>query len=148
MTRPTADEYFLSMASVVASRATCARRHVGCILVSARRHVLATGYNGPPSRWPHCLDAPCPGANAPSGSGLDECEAIHAEQNALLQCRDVEAVVACYVTTAPCVTCTKLLLNTGCQAITYGVPYPQEGLARQLWERNGRVWSGPWHAAR
>jgi len=80
--RPTQDEYFLKMAELVSTRATCARRKVGCVLVNSRKHILATGYNGVASGMPHCIDEPCPGANYPSGEGLDKCEAIHAEQNA------------------------------------------------------------------
>jgi hypothetical protein len=40
----------------------------------------------------------------PSGTGLDVCEAIHAEQNALLQCKDVEQIDTAYVTAMPCMT--------------------------------------------
>lgn len=81
----------------------------------------------------------CSGAGLPSGQGLDKCEAIHAEQNALLQCKDVFEIDTCYVTVSPCVTCTKLLLNTACQRIVFLEEYPQKD-ARLLWEKNGRKW--------
>ena len=49
LTRPDADEYFLKIASVVAERSTCHRHHVGAVAVS-NKHILATGYNGAPSK--------------------------------------------------------------------------------------------------
>lgn len=151
--RPTRDQYFLAMAHLVATRATCFRRSVGCVLTNARGHVLSTGYNGRQAGAPHCnenvetcleygpsyrkdglLITPClrtgpsypyacAGATALSGDSLDACEAVHAEQNALLQCRDVWAIETCYTTTSPCVTCAKLLLNTACARIVYADPY-------------------------
>ena len=72
------------MAELVAERSTCRRRKVGCVLVDSNNHVVATGYNGVPTHFPHCLDEPCEGATAPSGESLEKCLAVHAEQNALL----------------------------------------------------------------
>lgn len=155
--RPTADRYFLDLARLVATRSTCLRRSVGCVLVSARRHVLATGYNGVAAGLPHCDDPltihhvngpdtveypnACRGARAPSGSELDACEAIHAEQNALLQCRDAFEIDACYATVSPCLTCVKFLLNTSCRRVVFAELYAaHHDQARELWERSGRTW--------
>ena len=90
--RPTWDVHFLSIAKTVAEMSTCFRRQVGCVLVDQHKVILATGFNGVPSKFEHCRDNPgheCPGANAPSGTNLDACQAILAEQNALLHCPDV-----------------------------------------------------------
>ena len=130
-------EYFSQLAELVSKRATCARRKVGCVLVNERGHIIATGYNGVPSGHNHCIDDPCPGAGFASGEGLDRCEAIHAEQNALLQCRNVQEIAFAYVTTQPCMTCTKLLLNTSCHTIVYNEPYVHQQAA-ELWIKNGR----------
>ena len=135
--RPTQDEYFMEIAKVVAKRSTCARRSVGCVLMDQRKHILATGYNGVAAGRPHCIDEPCPGACSESGTDLDLCEAIHAEQNALLQCPDVGGITVCYVTVFPCVHCTKLLLNTGCRKIVYAQEYPNKGL--RLWLDDDRL---------
>lgn len=147
--RPSRDDYFMALARVVGTRTTCLRRAVGCVLVDARGHVLATGYNGVATGQPHCnqedkfsdvgFPHACAGAWAKSGEQLDACEAIHAEQNALLQCRDVYAIEVCYCTTAPCMTCVKLLLNTTCAKIVFAEDYVQPQ-ARSLWEKNGRLW--------
>lgn len=160
MTRPTRDEWGLQLAQVTASRSTCLRRSVGCVLVDKRGHILATGYNGVAAGQKHCnepqdvnvvaylkamkaLPVPyphaCPGAQSPSGTNLDGCQAIHAEQNALLQCGKVREIDTCYTTTAPCMTCVKLLLNTSCQRIVFKEDYPHSE-ARVLWENAGRIW--------
>jgi len=81
----------------------------------------------------------CSGAEAPSGQSLDACQAIHAEQNALLQCRDVYAIDTAYVTASPCVTCCKLLLNTSCRRIVFKEAYPHNQ-SEGLWTGAGRVW--------
>lgn len=81
----------------------------------------------------------CPGADSPSGTNLDGCQAIHAEQNALLQCRDVHSIHTCYVTASPCITCVKLLLNTSCEKIVFVEEYPHKA-AQELWVQAGRVW--------
>lgn len=135
--RPNLDTYFMSMAVLVSSRATCPRRKVGAVLINNRGHVLATGYNGVASGLVHCIDVPCPGANSKSGEGLSKCQALHAEQNALLQCRDVYQIDTLYVTTSPCITCTKLLLNTSCKRIVFLSEYSHND-ASELWTSTNR----------
>jgi dCMP deaminase len=82
----------------------------------------------------------CSGANSPSGSNLDGCQAIHAEQNAMLQCRDTQSIQVCYATTSPCMTCTKLLLNTSCEKIIFLEEYASShSAAKDLWQKSGRV---------
>lgn len=122
--RPERDEYFAEMTKLVAQRATCARRAVGCVLVNEQGHVLATGYNGVCKGAVHCIDKPCAGANMPSGQGLHMCEAIHAEQNALLQCRNITEVHTAYVTSSPCIQCVRLLVNTSVKRIVFLEEYP------------------------
>lgn len=122
--RPDTDEYFLRMAALVATRATCARRSVGCVLVDLHRHVLATGYNGVLSGQVHCIDRPCAGVGLPSGTGLNLCRAIHAEANALSQCHNIFAIHTAYVTASPCVQCMTQLLHTSVQNIVFRERYP------------------------
>lgn len=148
MSRITRDELYLQMAELLARRTTCLRRGVGCVLVDEDGYVLATGYNGVASGMPHCntvsiigkhLHA-CSAATAKSGTNLDGCEAIHAEQNAIMRVADIRRVHTCYVTVSPCMTCTKLLLGTGCERIKFRGEYPHAAAARELWTRAGRQW--------
>lgn len=151
--RPTKHEWAIGLATLTAERSTCCRRKVGCVLLNERGHVLSTGYNGVAAGLPHCnerkwreTEGPgewvfpnaCEGAKSESGTNLDACQAIHAEQNALLQCKNVYEIDTCVVTTAPCITCTKLLLNTSCSTILFVDEYANSG--GQLWLAAGRAW--------
>ena len=118
------DEYFLQMAELVAERSTCRRRKVGCVLVDSNNHVVATGYNGVPTHFPHCLDSPCEGASSPSGKDLDKCLAVHAEQNALLQLRSNDSLTA-YITVSPCITCAKMIANSKISRLVSRESYTQ-----------------------
>lgn len=172
MSRPSVDEWALELALVTALRGTCLRRQVGCVLLNNRNQVLSTGYNGRARGLVHCsqpsgfefiygdgIDVTkqltgqatdkrpvyghaCAGVGAASGTQLERCEAIHAEQNALLQAGDVEQIDTCYCTDEPCITCTKLLLQTSCRRVVYLRGYAGSGAA--LWEaavKGEWVWS-------
>lgn len=154
--RPSFEETAMETARAWAKRSTCLRRAVGCVLLDARGRVLATGYNGVAAGLPHCNEETgtfddgcsirlipqyahaCPGARAPSGTQLDACGAIHAEQNALIACTRPDDIAVAVATTAPCVHCAKMLLNTGCRRIVFAEDYPNSG--RELWEAAGREW--------
>lgn len=140
VTRPSLEAWGLGLAVLTSHRSTCARRQVGCVLLDQKGRVLATGYNGVPAGHSHCNDGyPCAGADAPSGTRLDECLAIHAEQNAILQCKAPDDVYYACCTTMPCPTCLKMLFNTGCQVLVVKDLYPgtaAEWLRR--WEQSGR----------
>ena len=131
--RPPHSVYFTVLALVASSRGSCARRKTGCVLVDEHNHVLSTGYNGPPAGWPNCTEQACGGVHHRSGEGLDECIAIHAEANALLQCADTNAIHTAYCTTEPCIHCAKLLANTGCRKVVYYEPYPHSSVSRNFW---------------
>lgn len=134
--RPSKHHTFMDIANVLAKRTTCVRRAVGCVLVNKQFQIIGTGYNGVAAGQVHCLSKPCAGANSKSGENLHQCEAVHAEQNALMQCSDVSKVYACYVTTSPCMHCMKMLLNTSCEMIFFDEMYDFEAL--NFWRKAGR----------
>lgn len=148
MPRPNTVDYFLQMARLVASRGTCYRRQVGCVLVDRDNRVIATGYNGVPSGEAHCNQVEangamlhlCPGAMSASGTNLQGCNANHAELNALVSCRNPEDIVRAYITTSPCRTCVGYLLNTPCVEVIFEELYPHPE-ARDKWIRAGRRWT-------
>jgi dCMP deaminase len=138
--RPPHDVWFMKIAEVVSTRSTCARRAVGAIIVDADNRILSTGYNGVPSGVRHCTEAPCAGAFAPSGQGLDLCQALHAEQNAIARLTDVRSAHTLYCTTSPCMMCTKLISATPIQRIVAAAAYPVSG--EKFWtEVLGRKWT-------
>jgi len=133
--RPTWDEYFLDIARLVATRSTCLRRQVGAVLVKDKR-ILATGYNGPPSGLPHCLDVGClrEKMGIPSGERHELCRGLHAEQNAILQAAfhgiSIKGATL-YCTHHPCIICSKMLINAGISQIVYLEGYP-DPLAKEM----------------
>jgi len=117
----------MQIARTVATRATCPRASVGCVLVREHR-ILTTGYNGAPRGVAHCTEAGCIIAN-------DHClRATHAEANAVVQGAlhgvSLEEAIA-YCTHQPCVNCSKLLISAGIARIVYETPYP-DPVASQL----------------
>lgn len=125
----------LEHAVLASKRGTCGRRQVGCALFDERGHLLSTGYNGPPSGVDHCITKACSGRHAAPGTGLELCEAVHAEANALIQCHDPFKIKYCYVTNSPCIHCVKLLLNTSCEIIVFNERYAHDTDAMRLWLR-------------
>lgn len=145
--RPSWDDYFMTIAQAVASRSTCRRRKVGAVLVRDKR-LLTTGYNGAPTGFGHCLDVGClrEEMGIPSGERQELCRGLHAEQNALVQAAlhgvSVKDSVL-YCTLEPCITCAKMLINAGVRAVIYQEEYP-DPLARRFFEEGGvdrRQWS-------
>lgn len=139
--RPSWDLYFSHLALTIASRGSCCRRRVGVILVDQDHNTLATGYNGKAAGLVNCLECPCEGAYLASGEGLSKCEAIHAEINALIRCRDTRDIHTAYVTCSPCVECVNALLGTGCRRIVFTEAYAHNEESKRRWlARPGREW--------
>jgi dCMP deaminase len=113
MTRPSWDEYFMSMAELASTRSTCDRLQAGAVLVKDKR-VLATGYNGSPSGLDHCDDV---------GHLMEEGHCIrtlHAEENTLLQCAKFGVMSegsTIYTVASPCYHCFKKLVAGGVKEI-------------------------------
>jgi len=128
--RPTIDEYFMEIASVVAKRSTCLRNQVGAVIVKDKR-ILSTGYNGAPRNLEHCLDIGCirQQKNIASGTRHELCRAVHAEQNAIIQAAlhgvSIEDATV-YCTHQPCILCAKMLINSRVEKIVFGTVYPDK----------------------
>lgn len=135
--RPTWDEYFLRMAQLAATRATCPRRRVGAILVRDQR-VLATGYNGSIGGAPHCDDVGC---LIVVRDGRESCErTVHAELNAIIQCARngvVAGGATMYCTDFPCVACAKAMVQAGVRRVVYLTEYPDPNSFEIL--QSGRI---------
>lgn len=129
--------YFMEVAKIVARRGNCFRRQVGAVLTNSHNEILSTGYNGVPRGMPHCTPETCPRTEKPSGAAMrDVCPAVHAEINALIQCRDIWAIQSLFTTDSPCLNCITVLLNTSCETIYYIRMY--DGRAITLWQNSGR----------
>jgi len=128
----------MDITHLVAKRSTCLRRQVGAVLVKDKK-ILATGYNGAPSRLEHCLDIGClrEKQSIPSGERHELCRGLHAEQNAIIQAayHGIEIRGATlYCTNHPCVICSKMLMNAGIDRIIYEQGYGDDLAAMMLAE--------------
>jgi dCMP deaminase len=138
--RPTADEYFLKIASVVAERSTCLRHHMGAVAVKDK-HILTTGYNGAPAGVKDCLELGClrNEKNIPSGQRTEICRAIHAEQNAIIQAA-VHGVslegCTIYCTHTPCVLCAKMMVNARVKRVVIFSKYADDSF-KELFKEAG-----------
>ena len=112
-------EYFMNIASEVATRSTCDRKHVGAVIVRDKT-ILSTGYNGSVRGLPHCDDV---------GHMMEDghCVAtIHAEANAIIQAAKNGVRVdgaEIYITASPCWNCFKIVANAGIKNVYYGEFY-------------------------
>ncbi len=134
MARISWDEYFMRLAINVASRGTCDRAYVGCLLVNSDNRIVSTGYNGSVSGNAQCDEV---------GHVMrdDHCIAtIHAEINTLIYCAREGIKVKgtrCYVTHYPCLNCTKALIQAGISKIYYANAYRVDEYASELLSING-----------
>ena len=135
MERLSWDDYFMEITRLVARRSTCLRRQVGAVIVRDKR-ILATGYNGAPRGLAHCSETGClrEEMGVPSGEKQELCRGLHAEQNAIIQAAlsgvSIESAQI-YSVTQPCVTCAKMIINSGIKRVVFEDSYP-DLLAEQM----------------
>lgn len=134
--RPSWDEYFMSIARVVAARSNCVKRRVGAIIAVDRR-IISTGYNGTPRGVRNCNEGGCPRCNSfvEGGTRLDECLCSHGEENAITQAAYHGVSVrggTLYTTFSPCLMCTKMIINAGLEEVAYNADYPLGDVALNL----------------
>lgn len=125
------EKTWLSVARCVQERSLCVRDKVGAVIIDVNNRIVATGYNGPPNGFNH-QERPCtkwcpraitsvaaylgtPGELNPS---YNDCPSLHAEANALMVCdrRDRECGTI-YLTSHPCMSCAKLIANSGLETL-------------------------------
>lgn len=141
-TRPSWDDYFLSLMDEVAKRATCDRGKSGCVIAKDRR-IVATGYVGAPPGFPHCdevghlikqvLDE--------DGTARQHCvRTIHAEQNAICQaarCGIALDGAELYCRMEPCRTCALLIVSVGIRRVVARKRYHAAQETRDMFELAG-----------
>lgn len=118
---------------LIASRSSCERLNVGCLLVSSgerKNRIIAAGYNGF-----------LPGAPHTSRIRDDHEQAtVHAEQNAVADAArrgaSVEGATA-YITHFPCINCAKILAASGIRAINYHFDYHNDPIVVEILKESG-----------
>ena len=122
--RPSWDEYFKQLVTITATRSSCERLNVGCILVNDNR-IIAQGYNGYISGCEHSMIIR-------DGHNI---ATIHAEQNTIVDC--AKRGVSCnnctaYITHFPCYNCMKIIAESGIKEIKYIEDYKNDSLVNNL----------------
>lgn len=141
--RPNWDEYFMRIAQVASLRSNCIKRKVAAIIVRDKR-VISTGYNGTPRGTKNCYEGGCPRCNnlADSGTQLEECLCSHGEENAITQAAYHGVSVkdaTLYSTFAPCLMCTKMIINAGIREVVYNLDYPLNETSFKLFQEAGVI---------
>ena len=113
------EEIIMWTAELVSRRSTCSRRvKVGAVLADIGGRIIATGYNGVPRHMDHCDDVGC----VLDEAGIHCLRAIHAEENAILQCAyygiSTDGLIL-YTTVRPCERCAVRLLQAGIRKVFY-----------------------------
>ncbi|MEM3369592.1 MAG: cytidine/deoxycytidylate deaminase family protein [Candidatus Micrarchaeia archaeon] len=141
--RPSLDEYFMRICDDVATRATCRRRKIGAVIIKDKQ-ILSTGYNGAPKKMPDCLEEGClrDKLKIESGTRHEICRAVHAEQNAIIQCAyhgvsSNNSIL--YVNTPPCRICAKMIINAGIKEVRYKGDYPDKEAFKLFKEAGVRI---------
>ena len=139
--RPTWDEYFSEIASVVAKRSNCVSRKVGAV-ITVDNQIVSTGYNGAPKGLHHCVDA---GGclrklnKIESGTRQEVCRAAHAEQNAIISAAVKGVSIkggTIYMNTYPCSICTRMIINAELKKIVYDSDY-NDPLSKEMLDESG-----------
>ena len=128
------NEYFMSIAGVLAERSSCDRAYVGAVMVNNDNRIIATGYNGSVgSKTPQCDDI---GHIMRDGHCI---ATLHAEINCIAYCAREGIPLKdskIYVTHFPCLNCTKALIQSGIRAIYYLDDYRVDDYALELLHMN------------
>lgn len=106
------DRSYLEMAEVWSKNSYCKRRQVGALLVK-NKMIISDGYNGTPSGFENvCEDE----------TGKTKPYVLHAEANAITKVAksgNSSEGATMYVTTAPCLECSKLIIQAGIKRLVY-----------------------------
>ena len=110
------DKRYLRMARIWAENSYCNRRQVGALIVK-NKMIISDGYNGTPSGFENiCEDA----------NGLTKPYVLHAEANAITKIArsgNNSDGATLYVTDAPCIECSKLIIQAGIKRVIFARQY-------------------------
>lgn len=110
------DLRYLRMARIWAENSYCVRRQVGALVVKDKM-IISDGYNGTPSGFENvCEDE----------NNVTKPYVLHAEANAitkLARSSNNSDGSTLYVTAAPCIECSKLIIQAGIRRVVYAEEY-------------------------
>jgi len=113
------DQRYLKMADIWAQNSYCKRRKVGALLVKDKM-IISDGYNGTPSGFENeCEDE----------ENKTKTYVLHAEANAITKVAksgNSSLGATRYVTSSPCIECSKLIIQAGIKRVVFTENYRLE----------------------
>jgi dCMP deaminase len=113
------DQRYLKMADIWAQNSYCNRRKVGALLVKDKM-IISDGYNGTPSGFENeCEDE----------DNKTKSYVLHAEANAITKVAksgNSSLGATLYVTSSPCLECSKLIIQAGISRVVFTENYRLE----------------------
>lgn len=110
------DLRYLRMARIWSENSYCERRKVGALLVKDKM-IISDGYNGTPSGFPNVCE---------TEEGVTLPYVLHAEANAITKVarsNNSSEGSTLYVTTSPCMECSKLIIQAGVRRVVFSELY-------------------------
>jgi dCMP deaminase len=116
------DQRYIRMATIWAENSYCTRRKVGAIIVKDQM-IISDGYNGTPSGFENVCE---------TVDNVTKSYVLHAEANAITKVsksNNSSDGATLYVTTSPCMECSKLIIQSGIKRVVFDEKYKNtEGL--------------------
>ena len=109
------DLRYLRMAKIWAENSYCKRRQVGALVVKDQM-IISDGFNGTPSGFENVCEE----------NNVTLPYVLHAEANAitkLARSSNNSDGATLYVTDAPCIECSKLIIQAGIKRVVYARSY-------------------------
>ncbi len=119
------DVRYLQMARIWAQNSYCKRRKVGALIVKDRM-IISDGYNGTPAGFENV----CEDENFRTKPYV-----LHAEANAITKVaksNNSSDGATLYITTSPCMECSKLIIQSGIKRVVFSELYTNEEGLRLL----------------
>ncbi|MBO4873903.1 MAG: dCMP deaminase family protein [Bacteroidales bacterium] len=110
------DKHYLEMAAVWAKNSYCKRRQVGALLVK-NKMIISDGFNGTPAGFENQYE---------DENDVTKPYVLHAEANAITKVAksgNSSEGATLYITTAPCIECAKLIIQSGIERVVYSEEY-------------------------
>ena len=112
----TIDRRYLRMAEIWSESSYCKRLQVGALIVKDKM-IISDGYNGTPSGFENCCE---------DGDNKTLPYVLHAGANAITKVaasNNNSTGATIYVTHAPCMECSKLIIQAGIKRVVYSETY-------------------------
>jgi dCMP deaminase len=113
------DQRYLKMAEIWSQNSYCKRRQVGALIVKDKM-IISDGYNGTPAGFENiCEDE----------DNKTKPYVLHAEANAITKVAksgNSSDGATLYVTSSPCIECSKLIIQAGIKRVVFTESYRLE----------------------